>query len=95
MHLAELRAKVLYAAKLVFLTVGDAINRAATENGVKRARQSHLAEKEGGKPKKKGDALLIRFCATARRKPPAYGSHDFVTSGDLTLQIVANLKWPT
>lgn len=25
----------------------------------------------------------------------AHGSHDFVTSSDLTLQIVANLKWPT
>lgn len=23
------------------------------------------------------------------------GSHDFVTNSDLTLQTVANLKWPT
>lgn len=66
MHLAESRAKVSYAAKLVFLTVGDAINRAATENGVKRARQSHLAEKEGGKPKKKGGCApdsVLRDCS--------------------------------
>lgn len=50
--------------------------------------------REKRETKEKGDVLLTRS-ARLHGESSTYGSHDFVTSGDLTLQIVANLKWPT
>lgn len=50
------------------------------------------------KRKEDGTWMRMRFRAVLldhSAKAPTYGSHDFVTSSDLTLQIVANLKWPT